>query len=410
MASESGWRPLGGAAAPGASAFSVSPFTRLARTHAFAVAGDTLIAIALAGSLFFSIDLDDARWRVAAYLALTMAPFAAMAPLVGPALDRARGGRRWMVVAANGVRALLCIVLVDDIDGLLLFPEAFAVLVLSKGYHVAKSAIVPTTVDGDEELVRANSKLSLLSGVMGVVAAIPGGIAYAVGGSEAVLVLAVAVFGTGAVVALRLPPTVVAAEPASQAEREELRGGGILLAASAMGLLRGIVGFVTFLLAFDLRGDDAPKWHFGAVVAVAAVASMAGSAIAPLLRRTSNEERIVVLFLGVTVVSAATAAIVGGLAGAVVLAGAVGIAAAGSKQAFDALVQRDAPDANRGRSFARFETRFQLIWVAGALLPVTLPIPASVGSWLVAGAAAFAAFTYLGGRRALEARREPRPA
>ena len=39
-----------------------------------------------------------------------------------------------------------------------------------------------------------------------------------------------------------------------------------------------------------------------------------------------------------------------------------------AKLAFDSIVQRDAPDANRGRSFAKFETRFQIIWVVGALL------------------------------------------
>jgi hypothetical protein len=67
--------------------------------------------------------------------------------------------------------------------------------------------------------------------------------------------------------------------------------------------------------------------------------------------------------------------------------------------AFDAIVQRDAPDANQGRSFARFETRFQLVWVAGAVLPVAIPLPAGIGLVLIAGVAGFAAFTYLGGLR-----------
>ena len=55
------------------------------------------------------------------------------------------------------------------------------------------------------------------------------------------------------------------------------------------------------------------------------------------------------------------------------------------KLAFDSLVQRDAPDANRGRSFARFETRFQLVWVIGALLPLLLlPIPDGSASSAIA--------------------------
>ena len=39
---------------------------------------------------------------------------------------------------------------------------------------------------------------------------------------------------------------------------------------------------------------------------------------------------------------------------AALLSFGVGLASNAAKQAFDALVQRDAPDANRGRAFARF--------------------------------------------------------
>jgi predicted branched-subunit amino acid permease len=42
------------------------------------------------------------------------------------------------------------------------------------------------------------------------------------------------------------------------------------------------------------------------------------------------------------------------------------------RQGFDSILQRDAPAAARGRSFARFETLFQLVWVLGALGGVVL--------------------------------------
>jgi hypothetical protein len=41
------------------------------------------------------------------------------------------------------------------LDGLLLFPLAFGLLVLQKGYSVAKSAVVPSLVRNDIELVEA---------------------------------------------------------------------------------------------------------------------------------------------------------------------------------------------------------------------------------------------------------------
>ena len=69
------------------------------------------------------------------------------------------------------------------------------------------------------------------------------------------------------------------------------------------------------------------------------------------------------------------------------------------KLAFDSLVQRDAPDANHGRTFARFEARFQVAWVVGAFLPVALPIPARLGSLLVAAGIGFALGSFIVGRR-----------
>jgi len=63
-------------------------------------------------------------------------------------------------------------------------------------------------------------------------------------------------------------------------------------------------------------------------------------------------------------------------------------------------VQRDAPDANFGRSFARFETRFQLVWVAGAAIPVVFPIPGGVGMALIAVGCGGAFVVYATGLRA----------
>ena len=102
-----GWKPLGkpnrprrtGSSEPVSTehgAFAVSPFVRLSRVHGLSAAGDAMIAVALAGSLFFSIDPSDARWRVALYLVLTIAPFAVVTPLLGPetAVVTSSDGRR----------------------------------------------------------------------------------------------------------------------------------------------------------------------------------------------------------------------------------------------------------------------------------------------------------------------------
>jgi hypothetical protein len=86
---------------------------------------------------------------------------------------------------------------------------------------------------------------------------------------------------------------------------------------------------------------------------------------------------------------------------AATLAACVGVSASSAKLAFDSVVQRDAPDANRGRSFAKFETRFQLTWVVGAFIPVIVTIPVQIGFLVVAACGGFALFSYAAGLRAL---------
>lgn len=398
MSSADGWQPI---SKPnrrrGAEAFHLSPFARLARSHVFGAAGDALVTIALANSLFFDIDPNDARWKVFLYLALTMAPLALVAPFIGPMLDRSHGGRRWMIVGAHAGRALICLVMLNDLDSLLLFPEAFTVLALGKAYGVARSAVVPTVVRTDAELVEANSKLQLLSGLAAPAAAVPAGIAFLIAGSPGVVAVAMVAYLVAMLAALRVPATQVAEAPATPAEVAELRGAGVVLAASAMGLIRGMVGFLTFLLLFDLR--EAPTWHMGVVLGVTGIGVLAGSVVAPALRRAMPEERMLVAALVAAVVVALVAARFSGLAGAAVLAAAVAIVSTAGKLGFDSIVQRDAPDANRGRSFATFEVRFQLVWVVGAMIPVVVSIPRRPGFLVIAGVAAFALFSYLAGQR-----------
>jgi len=374
--------------------FATSPFSRLARTHAFGIAGDALFAIGLAGSVFFSLDFNSARWRVALYLVLTIAPFAVAAPLIGPAIDRVRGGRRWLIVATMALRAVLSFFVIRHLNSILFYPEAFLMLVLGKAYTISKSAVVPGTVRSDHELVEANSKLTVISAIAVVVAAIPGGILLKLGGAGWTLGLGMVAFIAATFMAFRLPPTTVADEPVGEAEREELRSHGIFLAASAMALVRGIVGFLSFMLAFDFKNGGAPLWHLGVVAATAQFGFFLGAIAAPRLRRFASEEQMLVGTMFVTLVAGLVCAVIGGLAGAALLSLIVGATSSAGKQAFDAIVQRDAPDANRGRSFARFETRFQLIWVTGALLPIIFPIPADLGFVIIALVAGFAGTSY----------------
>ena len=157
------------------------------------------------------------------------------------------------------------------------------------------------------------------------------------------------------------------------------------------------MGFLTFLIAFALRRGDQPAWLFGVVIAASVVGGLLGSVVAPPLRRRVVEEHLLAGSLGIVVVVMLLAARTGGRLAPVMAAAVVGLAAGSGKLAFDSLVQRDAPAAAQGRSFARFEAGFQLAWVFGALIPVALTVPSRLGYVLLAGASAVGASMYLAG-------------
>ena len=379
-----------------------SPFSRLALTHVLSMAGDTLVTVALAGSLFFSISPHAARGRVALYLVLTMAPFAVVAPLLGPVLDRSRSGRRTVVVLSLVGRVVVCLLMARHLHSLLLFPEAFVVLVLSKSYLITKAALVPATVADDRDLVRANARLAVLAALAGFIAAGPGALVLKLSffGAPWVLRLAAVVFAVGAFAGIRLARAPVDQRPApTAAETAELKSHGILLGATSMAVLRGAVGFLTFLVAFAFRRAHAPSWWFGVAVGASLIGTLVGAVLAPRARRLVSEERMLTASLVAVAVAAAVGARFGDRAAASALAGVVGFAASSGKLAFDSIVQRDAPDAARGRAFARFETRFQLVWVAAALIPVVIPVPTRVGMIMLAVACSGATIFYVMSRR-----------
>jgi predicted MFS family arabinose efflux permease len=96
-------------------------------------------------------------------------------------------------------------------------------------------------------------------------------------------------------------------------------------------------------------------------------------------RRWLREEQLFVVAL--LVAGVATLSVAWGFSreSLVLVAAVVGLAANVGRQAFDSVLQRDAPDAARGRYFAWFETRFQLAWVVGALIPVVLQLGTRIG-------------------------------
>ena len=378
----------------------MTKFRRLSITHAAMMGGDAAMIVALANSLFFSISPSAARGRVLLFLIISFAPFLLIAPLIGPVIDRIAGGRRTVIQAVAAARVVLSLLMAMAIDNLALFPLVFAALVLQKTYLVSKQALVPSVVRSERDLVEANSKLGLIAGLTGFVAVIPAALLQLVTGHGVLtLVYAAALFGFALASATRLPADVVAAEPAEAAERIQLHSLGLQLAEVAMLFLRASVGFLFFLLAFWLRTKTAGAAWFGVAVALSALGTMAGNAIGPRVRRSISEETMLLGALGLSAVVGVVAALLGGVLAGVLLACVLNLSAALGRLAFESIVQRDAPQANRGRAFARFETRFQLGWAVAGLIPVVIDIPGAIGFLLVGVVCAAAFVNYAAGTR-----------
>lgn len=396
------WRELRSPAAASSGNLWTSGFPRLTLTHALSTGGDALVTMALAGSLFFSISPDAAQGRVALSLLLTMAPFAVVAPFLGPAIDRSHHGRRAMVVGSCAGRALACLVMVEVLEGLMLFPVAFSVLVLAKGYSVAKSSVVPALVGRPEDLVEANAKLAITAALAGFVAAAPGLVVLRFLDADWVLRLAAAVFLAGAIAGAGVRPRAARpARPAPPAPPAPPFRGDLRLSAAAvvMALLRAVVGFLTFLVAFGFRRTGAPAWWFGLVLAASVAAGLAASALAPRLRRMVDEEWILSGSLLLVAAASLVVARLDGRLWAAAVALAAGLAAGSARLAFDSIVQRSVPEGRRGGSFARFEAGFQLVWVVGALLPVVVPTPLRQGFDVIGVGTLTAAAAYGAARR-----------
>jgi hypothetical protein len=82
------------------------PLDTYGLAHLGSVAGDAMVAIALAGSVFFEIPVGKAGPKVAAFLALTIAPLAVAGLFLVPLLDRA-GPRRAISFGAAIGRAVV---------------------------------------------------------------------------------------------------------------------------------------------------------------------------------------------------------------------------------------------------------------------------------------------------------------
>ncbi|MCU1663114.1 MAG: major facilitator superfamily 1 [Pseudonocardia sp.] len=370
--------------AAGADGADRSGLTALTYATMATYAVDAAVAVALANTLFFAAATAESKANVALYLAITVAPFAVVAPVIGPLLDRLQRGRRAALAVSFAGRAVLAVVMALNYDTWVLYPAALGALVLSKSFSVLKAAVTPRVLPTAITLVTTNSRLTAFGLAAGAVfGGIAAGVA-ALAGSPGALLYTAALSVVGTVLCLRIPRwvestagEVPAALRTTRRGRRSPMGRGVVVALWGNGALRILTGFLTLFVAFVVKGQTEadPSRQLlliGIVGAAAGVGSFAGNAVGSR-RRSGRSDGVVVGCIVAAVGSAVVAAVLPGIATAA-LVGLVGASASAlGKVCLDAVIQRDLPEESRASAFGRSETVLQLAWVFGGALGVLLP-------------------------------------
>jgi MFS family permease len=392
-------------------------------------AADAFVTVALAGTIFFSASVDQARGKVVLFLIITMAPFAVLAPFIGPALDRIQQGRRFVLAGTMLTRGLLCYAMSANVtDSVTLLPAAFGILVLQKAGGVVKASVTPRLLPPELSLVTANARAGLISIITSTAAAgLAAGIQYTSGAAWTLRVGTV-IYLAAMVIALRLPeqidlpahePTAAPAPPGGQPTRPDMPGpaapadpprtlplppselpddgeagkgrrrhwrtlvdvGPVVGEAMAVNaVLRAFSGYILFLLAFLLRSVDLgtvfhhPVSHnfaLGALALGLSAGSLASMVLGSFFRSRAPQ---LIMFTVLVIAPLVTAVCAWGFG----LWAAVGVeftaifCASLAKLAQDSIVGREIGDEIRSSTFSVSETLNQVANVAGGLAGVVV--------------------------------------
>ncbi|MGO3076604.1 MFS transporter [Corynebacterium variabile] len=392
---------------------------------------DAVLAVSLAGTLFFSATTGESKGSVAAYLLVTIAPFAVLAPVIGPLLDRIRTGRRIAMSLTFAARVILAAVLLQNFDSWLLYPAALGMLVLSKSYGVLKSSVTPRLAPENLDLVRANARLMITGHIGGsmVVGAAAAAVAFVFSPKEALWLLLVCAL-VGIYLCGLIPSTAessgdeIFADPFAPTDDlgpamgapdgEEAPTVVAPIASSASSSLIGRwrrsmsvrfpdatrtamwgtamqrlgTGFMTIYVAFVAKSSHTLSGAeqlalLGVVGAAGGVGTFLGNAVGSRVK-FSRPRFTVIMLAVVSLASVVVAAVVDGVPTAAVATLLLSLGSAISKSCLDATIQSGLNPSAQASAFGLSETTLQLSWVLGGTLGLLLPTELTVGMAVLA--------------------------
>ena len=368
---------------------------------------DAALAVALANTLFFAAAKADSTGKVLLYLLLTVAPFAVIAPLIGPLLDHLQNGRRIALAASSFGRAILAVIMAIKFDSWVIYPCALGMLVLSKSFGVLKAALTPRVLPESMTLVKTNSRLTVFGmiagGVSGALAAGIGALTNSAGALGFTAACAV----VGGWLCLRIPAWVESTEGEVPIERREPGPKNRVLprpVAAALwtnATIRVETGFLALFIAFVIKsryqsssvvagpGNPAPPptdhegfmqlLLLGAVGAAAGLGGFVGNALGARLPLRAPQT-VALACLGSVIAAVLLAFLMPGLVTAGVVAFVGSTASSLAKVCLDSTIQHQLPEVSRASAFGRSESVLQLSWVFGGVVGLLIG-----GVWALSG-------------------------
>ncbi|MEW1749309.1 MFS transporter [Streptomyces angustmyceticus] len=385
-------------------------FRSLLAARLLSQAADGVFQVALATFVVFSPEKQTSPAAIASAMAILLLPYSLLGPFTGVLLDRWR--RRQVLLYGNLLRTLLAMgtaaLIVSKVPDWLFYASALSVTAVNRFVLAGLSAALPRVVDGEEQLVMANS-LAPTAGTLAATAG--GGLAFAVrlAGSDVdayVVLLAALLYFCSALTALRMAPQLLGPDPARlqphvrEALLSTVRGlvDGLRHLAErrtparaliAMTLVRFCYGALTVTVLMLCRYSWSTTESEGlALLGITVAVSGAGFFTAAVV--TPWAVAGLTAFGWIACCAAMGAVLVPSLglffAPGPMLAAAfvLGLGTQGTKISTDTIVQSSVDDAFRGRVFALYDVLFNAAFVGAAgvaalMLPPDGRSPALLG-------------------------------
>jgi len=353
---------------------------------------DASVAVILAASALFAVDVNEAKVSILLSLFATMIPFIALAPTASLLVEKIKVPRIVLALSINAFRLAGLILMAvaasqSSTSRLAIFPLAFVMLTLSKCYSVIKTSTLPqiTTV---ESFPYFSSRLAMTTGIVGLVS---GSFLFALNRifSESVtLYFSSSLVFIGIVLAVvsyaRLGHKVQEHEMDTDfddkpdknlgeiehhflelSKRNQIRAVKSLF--TFVSSTRLIVGLITIGVALEFRSST---FMLGVCFVVTSLASFVMNAFAVAVNKTRFGSVFVYICALAMIIVSVVLIVSNGRISYVVFCATLGALGAYTKVVYESRIAHLVPQDLNTTIFSRGEVIMQLTWVVGAVLAV----------------------------------------